>query len=90
MKSPAFRSGLIASLAFLASIAAITAAQEKGGFRPALVGNGPKSLVNLIDTGKLMCEGQQDAEKNRRNVFHARIVALASLIMAPKRKRSLR
>ena len=61
MKSPAFRSGLIASLAFLASIAGLTGAQEKGGFRPALVGNGPKSLVNLIDTGKLMREGQQDA-----------------------------
>ena len=30
-------------------------------FRPALVGNGPDSLVNLIDTEKLLREGQGDA-----------------------------
>jgi hypothetical protein len=29
-------------------------------FRPALVGNGPKSLVNLIDTKKLAARGQGD------------------------------
>ena len=29
-------------------------------FRPALVGHGPKSLVNLIDTQKLLAKGQGD------------------------------
>lgn len=36
-------------------------AQNNPEFRPALVGNGPKSLANLIDTEKLVRAGQQDA-----------------------------
>jgi hypothetical protein len=36
-------------------------AENNGGFRTALIGNGPKSLVNLIDTSRLMREGQADA-----------------------------
>jgi hypothetical protein len=39
----------------------MAASKPDGGFRPALVGNGPKSLVNLIDTAQLLREGQQDA-----------------------------
>ena len=48
-------------LFFLAQNFGLGAAIEKGGFRPALVGNGPKSLVNLIDTAGLVRAGQQDA-----------------------------
>lgn len=61
MKSPAPGFGLTASLVFLAAAAASSGAQEKGGFRPALIGNGPKALVNLIDTNKLTRDGQRDA-----------------------------
>ena len=35
-------------------------AEAATSFRPALVGNGPKSLVNLIDTQKLLAKGQGD------------------------------
>ena len=35
-------------------------AAAAASFRPALVGNGPKSLVNLIDTQKLLAKGQGD------------------------------
>lgn len=35
-------------------------AADNPEFRPALVGNGPKSLVNLIDVQKLLREGQRD------------------------------
>lgn len=45
----------------LASLALITTAQAEPAFRPALVGNGPKSLVNLIDVKKLAAKGQKDA-----------------------------
>jgi len=30
-------------------------------FRPALIGNGPRALINMIDTKKLMEKGQRDA-----------------------------
>jgi hypothetical protein len=36
-------------------------AANDSGFRPALIGNGPDSLVNLIDTQKLLEQGQGDA-----------------------------
>ncbi|MEO8439040.1 MAG: hypothetical protein ABI540_02350 [Spartobacteria bacterium] len=45
----------------LASLALITVAQGEPDFRPALVGNGPKSLVNLIDVQKLTAKSQPDA-----------------------------
>lgn len=51
----------IAAFLFLSHQAGSGAAGESASFRPALVGNGPKSLVNLIDTAKLMQQGQQDA-----------------------------
>ncbi len=35
--------------------------QSNPEFRPALVGSGPNSLVNLIDTEKLLQAGQRDA-----------------------------
>jgi len=35
-------------------------AKDSPEFRPALIGNGPKSLVNLIDEQKLLREGQPD------------------------------
>ncbi len=38
-----------------------SAAAASAEFRPALVGNGPEALVNLIDTAKLLREGQGDA-----------------------------
>lgn len=39
----------------------LTAFAAQADFRPALVGNGPQVLVNLIDTQKLMAQGQKDA-----------------------------
>ena len=39
----------------------LSLAQNTPEFRPALIGNGPDSLVNLIDTEKLLREGQGDA-----------------------------
>lgn len=60
MRFPPSRLGLIAAIFFLSHNAAFGAAGEKAGFRPALVGNGPKSLVNLIDTKKLVDKGQGD------------------------------
>jgi hypothetical protein len=36
-------------------------AEELPRFRPAVLGTGPKSLVNLIDTDSLMKKGQGDA-----------------------------
>ncbi|MEO8043695.1 MAG: energy transducer TonB [Spartobacteria bacterium] len=41
------------------ALASVAAAQSP--FRPALVGNGPKSLVNQIDAKKLAAKGQGDA-----------------------------
>ena len=59
MTFPIARLGLVALVLFLTFH--LAAAQNFGGFRPALIGNGPKSLVNLIDTSRLMREGQADA-----------------------------
>jgi Gram-negative bacterial TonB protein C-terminal len=61
MKFPVPRLGLIAAVSFFSQHVGFSAARENASFRPALVGNGPKSLVNLIDGSKLMREGQQDA-----------------------------
>ena len=60
MKFPA-HPAVFLGLIFLAQNAGLGGSTEKGSFRPALVGNGPKSLVNLIDTARLMRAGQQDA-----------------------------
>jgi hypothetical protein len=48
-----------AALLSLVDLATLQAAEPR--FRPALIGNGPKALVNLIDTKKLMEKGQRDA-----------------------------
>jgi hypothetical protein len=45
-------------LVALLLIAALRAAELR--IRPALIGNGPKALINLIDTKKLMEKGQGD------------------------------
>jgi hypothetical protein len=42
----------------LADLAELPAAEPQ--FRPALIGNGPSALVNVIDTKKLMEKGQRD------------------------------
>jgi hypothetical protein len=51
-----FRLGVFIGL----QIAALSAPAAGHSYRPALVGNGPKSLVNLIDGQKLIEKGQQD------------------------------
>jgi hypothetical protein len=56
---PIARLGLFTPILFLSFH--LAAAENSSGFRPALIGNGPKSLVNLIDTSRLMREGQADA-----------------------------
>src|SRR2546430_358062 len=43
----------------IADLADLHAAEAR--FRPALIGNGPNALINVIDTKKLMEKGQQDA-----------------------------
>jgi TonB-like protein len=50
---------------------------QSPAYRPALIGNGPKSLINLIDTQKLMAAGQKDA------------VVMFSCVVAPGRNLSL-
>ncbi len=51
------------SLALLSTLALAQshATGAEPEFRPALIGNGPKALVNMIDTQKLMARGQNDA-----------------------------
>jgi hypothetical protein len=60
-----------ASLAFFLAIAAhFAVAQEGPEFRPALVGDGPNSLVNLINEQKLLQQGQPDgAVMFERGIF---------------------
>ncbi len=48
------------ALLCLSSISGL-AAEQLPETRPALLGEGPKSLVNLIDTNRLMQRGQKDA-----------------------------
>jgi hypothetical protein len=52
------RRGLLVFL--LAIVAHLAVAQPEPEFRPALVGNGPHSLVNLINVQKLLDQGQPD------------------------------
>jgi TonB family protein len=52
---------MVALLFGLSILVRPTSAETNPAFRPALIGNGPNSLVNLIDTEKLLREGQQDA-----------------------------
>jgi len=54
----AFAFSIVALLLFV-DLAKLQAAEPR--FRPALVGNGPKALVNLFDTKKLMEKGERDA-----------------------------
>lgn len=49
---------VVFAFALLAPLNAFSASDE---MRPALVGSGPKSLVNLIDAETLMRKGQRDA-----------------------------
>lgn len=56
-----FAFSLIAFLS-IADFAALQAAEPR--FRPALIGNGPKALINLIDTKKLMEKGQGEGLLN--------------------------
>lgn len=51
-----FRLGVFIGL----QITSLAAAAAGHSYRPALVGNGPKSLVNLIDGQELIRKGQQD------------------------------
>lgn len=51
---------LIGCLFFLISLGSLSA-EQLPDMRPALVGTGPKSLINLIDTQLLMKQGQTDA-----------------------------
>jgi TonB-like protein len=52
---------LIASLA-IGDLGGLHAVEPQ--VRPALIGNGPKALINLVDTEKLMKKGQGDALMN--------------------------
>ncbi|MGI8890849.1 MAG: hypothetical protein ACR2G0_08735 [Chthoniobacterales bacterium] len=62
MKSLLFRCALVIGIIFLFSALLPPAwAEGVAEFRPALVGNGPKSLVNQIDLEKLMRQGQGEA-----------------------------
>ena len=59
---PGFRSLLLALVSALLLQVTVQGADNAGAkFRPALVGSSPDSLVNLIDTQKLLQEGQGDA-----------------------------
>jgi hypothetical protein len=49
----------VVALLSIVDLAKLQAAEPR--FRPALIGNGPKALVNLIDTKKLMEKGERDA-----------------------------
>jgi hypothetical protein len=48
----------LVALLWIAEFSNLHAAEPR--FRPALVGNGPNALINLIDTKKLMEKGQRD------------------------------
>jgi len=53
---------LVFSAVALLSIADLAKSDApEARFRPALIGNGPKALINLIDTNKLMEKGQGNA-----------------------------
>src|SRR5439155_16943788 len=48
----------VIALLSLVDLAELQAAEPR--FRPALVGNGPNALINLIDTKRLVEKGQRD------------------------------
>lgn len=48
------------SLAFITAFVPNLPAENLPEKQPALIGSGPSSLVNLIDTGKLILKGQRD------------------------------
>ena len=48
-------------MALFVTLATAAGAQSLPERRPALLGSGPESLVNLIDAGELMKNGQEDA-----------------------------
>lgn len=52
---------LLSTMLLCASVTPPMLGEQLPEIRPALLGNGPKSLVNLIDTKKLMEKGQKDA-----------------------------
>ena len=51
---------LLVALASCLLFLSLPEAEAAPNFRPALIGDGPKSLVNLIDTQKLLAKGQGD------------------------------
>jgi len=59
MRSPRVRRPFLPFAAIFAIVSINCAGAHQ--FRPALVGNGPKSLANLIDEKKLAAKGQGDA-----------------------------
>ena len=52
----------LVALLWIAEFSNLHAAEPR--FRPALIGNGPKALINMIDTKKLMEKGQRDGLLN--------------------------
>ncbi len=48
-------------LSLLLAVPSGITAEKTSEFRPALIGTGPKALTNLIDTQKLLQQGQGDA-----------------------------
>jgi hypothetical protein len=58
---PVFFQRLAVLVACIFSFASATSNAAEPEFRPALVGRGPKSLVNLIDIAKLRQAGQGDS-----------------------------
>ena len=60
MLTPIYQA-MAALLLGLSILVRSVSAETNSDFHPALIGNGPNSLVNLIDAEKLLREGQQDA-----------------------------
>ena len=58
------------ALLSIADLARSEAAEPQS--RPALIGNGPKALVNVIDTKKLVEKGQGNAALS----FHCNVATL--------------
>jgi len=54
------RWALAAGFALLSIVALASSQAAEPRFRPALIGNGPKALVNVIDTKRLMEKAQRD------------------------------
>ncbi len=67
MRSFAFS---VVALLSIIDLAELQASEPQ--LRPALVGNGPKALVNVIDTKKLVEKGQGNAALS----FHCNVATL--------------